>query len=206
MTDVRKRWDRNARWFDWMTAMQERAPYVRETKHEMLGSLAGTVLEVGAGTGNNFPFYGPEARVIAVDISRGMLGRARIKAADSRARVALIQADIGRLPFRDAAFATVVSTCVFCSVPEPVAALSEVGRILKPAGRFLLFEHVISRNPVLAFFMHLMNPMARLLGPEINRDTAANLLQAGFRILAEKNVRFDIFKRFDAGRSDALKS
>lgn len=199
MTDIRKRWDRNARWFDWMTALQERAAYVRKTKREMLGDLQGIVLELGAGTGNNFQYYGPSARVIAIDISGEMLKRARKKADEAEARIALIQADIEHLPFRKVSLDTLVATCVFCSVPDPVAGFSEARRLLRPSGRFLLFEHVISKNPVLALFMNLMNPMARLLGPEINRDTASNMIRAGWKILREKNIRFDIFKRFDAG-------
>ena len=206
MRDARKRWDRNARWFDWMTALQERAAYVRETKREMLGGLSGRILELGAGTGNNFKFYAPEARVIAVDLSGEMLSRARIKGAGSSAKISLIQADIECLPFADATFDTVVSTCVFCSVSDPVSGLSETRRVLASKGLFHLFEHVLSKNPVLAFFMNLMNPMARLIGPEINRDTASHLKRVGLNIFHEKNVRYDIFKRFDARRSDTLES
>jgi ubiquinone/menaquinone biosynthesis C-methylase UbiE len=107
--------------------------------------------------------------------------------------------DAQNMRFPDETFETVVTTCVFCSVPNPVKGLSEIKRVLKPGGRLLMYEHVISKNRLLAFLMNTMNPIvSRLFGPNINRDTIANLKKAGLTVVNQENIQYDVFKRIDA--------
>ena len=76
------------------------------------------------------------------------------------------------LPFPDAAFDTVVATCVFCSVADPVAGLDEMARVTAPDGRALLLEHVRPRTRLLGWLADRVNPVARAaLGFNIDRDT-----------------------------------
>src|SRR5581483_11141446 len=85
-------------------------------------------------------------------------------------------------------FDTVITSCTMCSVPEPVRALRELRRVLRPDGLLLMFEHVRSRNPLLG----LMTVLTRRTGTEMNRDTVGNAVEAGFRITQVESVFLDI--------------
>ena len=99
------------------------------------------------------------------------------------------------MQFADGTFDTVVSTCVFCSVPDPVLGLREVRRVLRQEGSVHLMEHVRSRNPIMGKLMDLVNPVAvRLMGANINRDTVGNVEKAGFALKGVQSRGFGIFK------------
>jgi ubiquinone/menaquinone biosynthesis C-methylase UbiE len=142
---------------------------------------AGRILEVGVGTGINMRHYPPAARVTAIDISDRMLAKARARAKRQHLDVDLAVMDAQRMDFADDSFDAVVATCVFCSVPDPVAGLREVRRVLKPGGTLLLLEHVRSANPVVGKLMDWLNPLVvRVSGANINRRTVDNVRLAGF--------------------------
>ena len=137
------------------------------------------VLEVGVGTGKNMPYYPDGAQVTAIDLTPGMLERAKARADELNAAVELQLGDVQTLDFPDETFDDVVATFVFCSVPDPVLGLDEIARVLKPNGRLLLLEHVRSPNPVLGALMDLLDPVTvRLMGPHINRRTVHNVQQS----------------------------
>jgi ubiquinone/menaquinone biosynthesis C-methylase UbiE len=118
------------------------------------------VLEVGVGTGRNMRFYPPGVSVVAVDFSPRMLARAVRRARREQRDVALALMDAQGLAFADGCFDTVVTTCVFCSVPDPVLGLQEVRRVLRPDGKIVLLEHVRSRLPILGRLMDWLNPLS----------------------------------------------
>jgi ubiquinone/menaquinone biosynthesis C-methylase UbiE len=97
--------------------------------------------------------------------------------------VALRLMDAQKLAFPDAAFDTAVATFVFCSVPDPVVGLRELGRVVRPGGQVLLLEHVRVNRPVMGKLMDLLDPfVARLMGPHINRRTVENVKKAGLDV------------------------
>lgn len=115
----------------------------------------------------------------AIDLTPGMLERAKARAAELNAAVALQLGDVQALGFPDEKFDDVVATFVFCSVPDPVSGFDEIARVLKPNGRVYLLEHVRPPNPVLGTLMDLLNPVTvRLMGPHINRRTVQNVQQS----------------------------
>ncbi len=142
----------------------------------------GRVLEIGVGTGANLRHHPPGAQVTGIDLSPGMLSRAKAKAARLGKDTPLLEMDAQALSFPDGSFDTVTATYVFCSVPEPVLGLGEASRVLRPGGRLVLLEHV--RGPgLLGRIMDWLNPLAVLLsGGSINRDTVSNVKQAGFEV------------------------
>lgn len=113
-----------------------------------------------------------------------MLARAKRRAHRIGSTAQLDVADVERLPYPDADFDTVLATCVFCSVPDPVAGLREVARVVRPDGRVRLLEHVRPRNRFLGWLADRLSPLVqRLVGPEINRRTEDNVRAAGLELL-----------------------
>ena len=97
--------------------------------------------------------------------------------------VDLRQMDAQKLDFPADSFDTVVATFVFCSVPDPVIGLRELGRVCKPHGEIRLIEHMRARSEALGVLMDAANPLVvRTMGPNINRRTVENVTKAGLEI------------------------
>lgn len=196
---ARKRYDRTAPVYDFMESFFEKSRYSRW--RDLLWSKAeGTnILEVGVGTGKNFPHYTEGAEITAVDFSNKMLSRAKRKAEVSRIEVRLKQMDIQNLEFEDNTFDTVVASFVFCSVPDPVRGLTELGRVCRRGGKVVLLEHVLSTNRILAWLMNLANPLVvRMIGANINRRTVDNVIKSGLVIEHVTDLAAGIFKLIEA--------
>ena len=189
---VRHRYDRGAARYDWVTWPMEKMAMDR-FRGRLIGQVSGPrVLEVGVGTGRNLPLYRPGLQIDAIDFSPRMLERARRKPVPPGTTLHLM--DVQDLPFAPGTFDTVVATCVFCSVPDPVRGLSEVRRVLRPSGRALFLEHVRPGAPWLAKVFDWLDPLVSRAGPHINRRTMANITAAGFTIECEEDVLSDILK------------
>lgn len=190
-TDVtRQRYNRTAVFYDLMDFMVSSA-----LKKKAAGLARGEVLEVGVGTGANLPLYPPRCRVTGIDFSPAMLAKARQKAARLRAPVTLLEMDVEDLRFPDQSFDTVLATCVFCSVPDPVRGLTEIRRVCRAGGRIILLEHVRSANPVIGKIMDIINPLVvNLIGSNINRDTLANIRKAGLEIGSVEDYGYKLVK------------
>lgn len=151
-------------------------------RHRLVHDLAGDILEVGVGTGLNLVYYGPAARVLGIDPNRDLLRTARGRA--ERRGYLLQAADAQALPFEDHSFDAVVSTLVFCTIPEPLAAMQEIGRVLRPGGRLLQLEHTRTGHERPDALLDLIAPTWQHIagGCQVNRDTAALLEAAGWRV------------------------
>jgi len=196
---TKKRYNRIAPVYDFMEGLAERSRYSKW--REMLWSKVegSDILEIGVGTGKDFPHYLKDAEITAVDFSEKMLSRAREKARKQGVQVRLQQMDVQNLEFEDNTFDTVVASFVFCSVPDPIRGLMEVKRVCKPEGKVLLLEHVLSANRVLAWLMNLTNPAAvRVVGANINRRTVENVTKSGLRVEQVTNLAAGIFKLIEA--------
>ncbi|WP_240675770.1 class I SAM-dependent methyltransferase [Ammoniphilus sp. CFH 90114] len=109
------------------------------------------------GTGANLAYYPREVSLTGIDFSPGMLRFTRSKAESLKLLVKLMEMDAQKLSFPDNTFDYVVATCVYCSVPDPIAGLVEMRRVCKPKGKVLLLEHMRSENEVVGLLMDAMN-------------------------------------------------
>ena len=119
----------------------------------------GATLEIGVGTGLNLPLYPDAVALTAIDISPEMLAHARARAATLNRPVDLREADAAQLPFSDGSFDTVVSTLTLCTIPDPVAAVREAWRVLKPGGELRFFEHGRGNDRLSVFIERLFEPL-----------------------------------------------
>jgi ubiquinone/menaquinone biosynthesis C-methylase UbiE len=170
--------------------------FFREWRKKALSGLSGKVLEVGVGTGRNLKYYPADCSVTGIDISNVMLEKAGKKAIDMK-NVTLLLMDAENLEFPDKSFDYVVTTFVLCTIPDPVKALEEMRRVLKPSGEMINLEHVRSSSPLIASFEDLINPVLYfLLGDHTTRHTLKNIEEAGFTIQEAKKLAFkDVFRK-----------
>lgn len=191
---IRKRYNRSVIFFELTEMMMEKGK-MGEWRKMVWDQAKGKVLEVGVGTGKNMQFYRDDLDVTAIDFSERMLEKARERAKTLGAKVNLLQMDAQAMNFPDDTFDTVIATCVFCSVPDPVKGLREIRRVCKANGNIILLEHVLSKRRILRLLMNLMNPLVvRTVGANINRDTLKNLHVAGVTVTTEENLMMDIVK------------
>lgn len=170
----------DATWGRFFAAVYERSlaasedAGLREHRRELLSGARGRTLELGAGTGLNLAHY-PEAvtELVLSEPFEPMARRLRERLADSGREAEVVGAGAEQLPFPDAAFDTVVSTLVLCTVDDPAASLAEIGRVLRPGGRLLFCEHVRSDDPGLARWQDRLERPWGFIGHGChpNRDT-----------------------------------
>lgn len=155
---------------------------LRKLRHTLLKEVTGQVLEIGAGTGVNLPLYSGVQSVTAVDINMPRLLGVTQRSAAIPFRASCT--DAHHLPFADKQFDTVVGTLVFCSIPDPIQALTEIRRVLKSNGRLFLLEHVRGQGPISRRLTDWLHPAWFALQGEchLNRETAVAVEQAGFNI------------------------
>ncbi|MFC1815439.1 class I SAM-dependent methyltransferase [Thermodesulfobacteriota bacterium] len=190
---IRKRYNHLALIYDYMEAPLERFRF-STWRNRLPDHIGGhRILEVGVGTGKNFPYYPHGVEVTAIDFSPGMLKQARKKISKHNIKVKLLEMDAQQLAFPDHYFDTVFAAFVFCSVPDPVSGLRELKRVCKPNGRLLLLEHMRPGNSILGLIFDLLNPMVvRMMGANINRRTMANIRKAGWKIRVKERLFSDI--------------
>jgi len=196
---TRARYNRIAVVYDLMEAFIERTAFAAWRQRLWAGVPAGRVLEVGVGTGKNLPYYPAGAQVTAIDLSERMLERTRRRATDLGVRVDLRLMDAQRLAFPAGAFDAAVATFVFCSVPDPVQGLRELGRVVRPGGDIWLLEHMRVDRPVIGPLMDLLNPLVvRMVGANINRRTVENVRRAGLILVSVEHLQGELVRLIHA--------
>jgi ubiquinone/menaquinone biosynthesis C-methylase UbiE len=158
------------------------------TRHRrrLLDGLEGVVVEIGAGTGNNFALYPPSVTlVVAVEPEVNLQAMARDAAGKASVPVVVVDAVAGLLPMADRSLDGAVAAGVLCSVADPTGALAELVRVVRPGRQFRFYEHVAAHNRVGAAIQRLL---AATVWPRVmggcrpDRDTEASITAAGFEI------------------------
>lgn len=196
---VRRRYNRVAPVYDALEWVAEKLSFSTWRNDQWERVEGDEILELGVGTGKNLPYYPSDAEVTAIDIAPKMLERARRRAERRDADVELMEADAQDLPFTDDTFDSVVSTFVFCSVPDPVQGLREARRVVRPGGQLVMLEHVLSDIPVVHTLMQWFDGLpSRVWGAHIDRRTVGNVREAGFTDVTATELFLDIIKRIEA--------
>ena len=190
---TKAKWDRMAERFDVMNGY---GPEKRwgPRKSALFAGMQGKVLFLAVGTGLDIPFFPPQQDIVGLDISDKMLEKAQPRADAYDGNLELRQLDVHDLDYPDETFDQVYTSCTFCSVPNPVAGLEKLRRVLKPGGALRMFEHTGSRYFPFNVMLHLMTRLTQKVGPQMNRDTTANVERAGFTVERVEHVYLDVVK------------
>ncbi|MCM3567620.1 class I SAM-dependent methyltransferase [Neobacillus mesonae] len=188
-----------AKWYDFFMNPLEKRKF-KQIRNELLLKAAGNVLEIGSGTGVNFPFYQNADKVTAIEPSGDMIEHSLPRKMQAVVPIEVIQANAEKLPFEDNTFDTVVATLVFCTIPNPEQAIMEIQRVCKPGGKILLFEHVKMENPFLGGLQEMLTPAWKKIcdGCCLNRDTIGLLKSEGITINKVQKYFGDLFLYIDA--------
>ncbi|MFO7952480.1 MAG: class I SAM-dependent methyltransferase [Bacillota bacterium] len=162
------------------------------------------ILDAGAGTGFNIPYYQPGWRIVALDKSELFLERARRRALGKNVEIEFVLGDVQELPYEEAAFDSAISTFLLCQLNHPRKALKELHRVLKPGGQLLLLEHVRSQGGWGRLMDSLSTPIYRVCGDHIARDPVLLVKECGFRIIKKENLLMDVVKFIKIEKGEAF--
>ncbi|SEL85372.1 class I SAM-dependent methyltransferase [Streptacidiphilus jiangxiensis] len=159
---------------------------VTEHRRRLLAGLSGEVVEIGAGSGLNFPYY-PAAvtRVLAVEPEPTLRAFAEQAARDSGVRVDVVAGRAERIPVEDGSFDAAVVCLTLCSVADQRAALAELHRVLRRGGRIRFFEHVQAPTPGMRRVQRALDATVWPClcgGCHTGRDTLAAIEASGFSV------------------------
>lgn len=164
-----------------------------EHRKELLAGATGNVVEIGAGTGANFPHY-PEgaSEIVAVEPEPYLRALATTAAAGASRPVRVVDAVADELPFESASFDVAVCSLVLCSVADQPAALAELHRVLRPGGELRFYEHVRAESPRFASAQRAIDVVWPRLGGgcHASRDTLRAIADADFAIEHVRHFAF----------------
>jgi ubiquinone/menaquinone biosynthesis C-methylase UbiE len=172
----------------------------RPLRERVCAGLHGRVVEIGFGSGHNVPFYpGAVERVAAIEPSRLSWRLAQDRVSASTVTVEQAGLDGQALPFADHSFDAALSTWTLCTIPDPVLALTEVRRVLRPGGTLHFVEHGLAPDPKVQRWQHRLEPLNKRLagGCHLTRPILDLLETAGFSV-----EQVDVF--YEAGAPKAL--
>ncbi|MGB3828774.1 MAG: class I SAM-dependent methyltransferase [Ornithinimicrobium sp.] len=191
-------WDRQAPTYDRKMTGVERRMFP-QSRQWVCSRARGRTLEVGIGTGANLAHYPPDVELTGIDWSPAMLELARQRADTASQEVTLHQGDATALPFPNDAFDTVVCTFALCCIPDERAAISEALRVLRPGGRLLLADHVVSSRWWLRALQHVADVVSvPLHGEHFSRRPITTVRELGLTIEESARQRAGLIEHVHA--------
>src|SRR5712692_11519921 len=158
---------------------------IREVRQRMIPLAQGEVLEIGVGPGVNFVLYDPKkvSKVYALEPNPGMIRLAE-QQRRTELNVEFLDLPGERIPLGDGSVDTVVSTFTLCTIPGVADAIRGIGRVLRPGGQFLFFEHGLSPDIRVRRWQERTEPLFQWAfeGCHVTRDIPALIKEGGFRV------------------------
>jgi ubiquinone/menaquinone biosynthesis C-methylase UbiE len=164
-------------------AMRDR--HFQPYRARVASAAEGRVLEIGIGSGLNLTFYPQRVReVLGLEPSERLLAMTRKTAERSGLNVRLIEGSAESIPLDRQSVDTVVTTWTLCTIPDALAALAEMRRVLRPSGQLLFVEHGLAPEIRIRKWQHLLTPFWKRLagGCHLNRPICEMIENAGFEI------------------------
>lgn len=156
---------------------------LRAYRERVTAGARGVVLEIGIGSALNIPFYGGGvARLIGLDPSASLLGRASKAARQARFPVVLVRGSAEAIPLEDDSVDTIVMAWTLCSIPDAQKALSELRRVLKPGGRLHFVEHGLAREARVRLWQYRLDPLWTRVSCHLDRPMDRLIEAAGFKL------------------------
>jgi SAM-dependent methyltransferase len=159
---------------------------IRKIRERLVPMAEGKVLEIGVGPGVNFIHYDPArvAKVYALEPNAGMIRRAMQQSRRTSLDVEFLDLPGERIPLPDGSMDTVVSTFTLCTIPRVAEAIRGIGRVLKPRGQLIFFEHGLSPDAPVRRWQERTEPFFKWAfeGCHVTRDIPALIGNGGFTI------------------------
>jgi len=158
----------------------------REVRQRIVSLAQGKVLEIGVGPGVNFVHYDPArvCKVYALEPNPGMIRLAERHRRPTELDVEFLDLPGERIPLEEDSIDTVVSTFTLCTIPGVVEAIQGLGRVLRPGGKLIFFEHGLSPDPQIRRWQEWWEPIPYRMfqGCHLTRDIPSLIIQGGFQI------------------------
>jgi len=159
---------------------------IQRIRESMVPLAQGTVLEIGVGSGVNFPLYDPMkvSKVFALEPNPGMVRRAEEQGRRTKLDIEFLALPGERIPLAESSVDTVVSTFTLCTIPGVVDAIQGIARVLKPGGKFIFFEHGLAPDPPVRRWQERTEPFFQWAfeGCHVTRDIPSLIREGGFQI------------------------
>ncbi len=159
---------------------------IQEVRQRIIPLAQGAVLEIGVGPGVNFVHYDAArvSRVYALEPNPGMIRLAEQQRGQTQVKIEFLDLPGERIPLPDGSVDTVVSTFTLCTIPGVVAAIQGIGRVLKPGGKFIFFEHGLSPDLQVQRWQRWSEPIPHYVfeGCHVTRDIASLIKNGGFQM------------------------
>lgn len=144
---------------------------------------AAKVLEVGVGTGLSLPLMPPNIDLTAIDLSQGMLDKAKVRAEALKMKhVEFRKMDATNLDYPDASFDRVFAAYFISTVPDPVRVVNEMKRVCKPGGYLVFLNHFQSEHPLFGAIEKLYSPLFYRLGFKTDLNRRKLMKECGLEI------------------------
>jgi ubiquinone/menaquinone biosynthesis C-methylase UbiE len=195
---LRRYWDKHAPRYDRQMQFFDRKLF-GDTRAWVCQQATGETLEVGIGTGLNLDRYPDDVSLTGVDLSPAMLDQARDRARRLGRDVDLRVGDAQALAFPDHSFDTVVCTFSLCAIPDDRRAIAEMRRVLRPGGRLLLADHIVSSAPWARAIQWLLDLITvPLQGEHFRRRPLREVGVQGFQIERQERFKLGLVERLVA--------
>ena len=151
------------------------------------------ILEVGVGTGIALEYYPKNCEIIGIDLSSGMLAKARQRQSHYHLdHVRLMLMDAGKMDFADDSFDTVMAAYVVTAVPDYRKVVNEMIRVCKPGGRIIMLNHFSNGNKLIAAVEKVISPLCKHIG--FRTDLSLNTVLEGTNLHVARKEKVNPMK------------